>query len=89
MAKGRDFCNRVYLACVCRHTSGGNRGGEGDWLNQLKDGVVILECVAVVLRVVSDLLDGHDGVAVVINPVLAQQDLHGLCGLSSSAVSSC
>ena len=65
----------MYLGCVCGHTGGGNRGGEGDWLNQLQDGVVILECVAVVLRVVSDLLDGHDGVAVVINPVLTKENL--------------
>ena len=79
----------VYLGCVCGHTGGGNRGREGDWLSQLQDGVVILEVVAVVLRVVSDLFDGHDGVAVVINHVLAQQDLHGLGALSSCAVSSC
>ena len=65
----------MYLGCVCGHTGGGNRGGEGNWLNQLQDGEVILEVVVVVLRVVSDLLDGHDGVAVVINSVLTKENL--------------
>ena len=78
----------MYLGGISWHTGRGNGGRKGDRLNQGWNGEIVLEVAIIVSRIISDGRDGHNGIAVVVNPVLSKEDLDGPCAPTSRAVGS-